>query len=355
MASKQMLCAGCPNVIKGKQYLKCSKCNKSYDLLCAGVSEKRFLSFYGAGNERNKATWICPECVNKKPKTDTTNTPVRRDQLHGGLPECEFDDSPCDNITYRSTSLRKACSDTDFADLSTMIRSEIRAAIRAEMTLINEKLHELQNSVQYISNQYDELIKTTNTIRHDFKIVQSECDELRATVSIMTDRVNTLEQHLRNSNIEIQGVPEHKNENIISIINKVAEVVSLKLDDSDILLCTRVAHKNRDNKNPRAIVVQLRSSRCRDEFYSAVTRYNKTHPNEKLGSSLLGFGGPTTPIYVSEHLSPTNKSLHAAARAKAKQLSYKFVWVRNGRIYLRKNESAPFIHVKSQRILDSLN
>ncbi|KAL4720094.1 hypothetical protein ACJJTC_000001 [Scirpophaga incertulas] len=228
MSSKQMICAGCLNTVKGRQHLKCSKCAKIYDILCAGLSEKRFNSFYGPGTER-KQNWVCPECINKKPKSDTTNTPVRA---------------------------------------------------------IPGRMKSLQNN--YLT------------------------------------------------------------------IRRIADVVSLKLQDKDILNCTRVAHKNKDSKAPRAIVVQLISTRCRDEFYSAVSRYNRSHPKCKLGSSLLNFGGPTVPIYVSEHLSPANKSLHAAARIKARELTYKFVWVRNGRIFMRKDETSPFVHVKSEKTLDSL-
>ncbi|KAL4720502.1 hypothetical protein ACJJTC_015829 [Scirpophaga incertulas] len=323
MSSKQMICAGCLNTVK-----------VSMDL------------------ELNKQNWVCPECINKKPKSDTTNTPVRAIPVEDEIsPEQLSDHSVQENVTLRNVRNRLETCDTD---LTSLIRNEIKAAIRAEMAPIREKLQELQNSVQYISGQYDDLIKSTNKIILDHKNMQVECEQLRTTVSVMTQRIDQLEQYLRNNNLEIQGVPEHKNENVVSIVSRIADVVSLKLQDKDILNCTRVAHKNKDSKAPRAIVVQLISTRCRDEFYSAVSRYNRSHPKCKLGSSLLNFGGPTVPIYVSEHLSPANKSLHAAARIKARELTYKFVWVRNGRIFMRKDETSPFVHVKSEKTLDSL-
>lgn len=170
----------------------------------------------------------------------------------------------------------------------------------------------------------------------------------------MTARLETMEQYLRESNIEVQGVPQHKNENVINIIEKIANVVSLKLSDADILKCTRVASVNKDGKKPRAIIVKLRSVRCRDEFYSAVARFNKSNPGNKLNPSMLGIGGISSSVYVAEHLSPANKALHAAARAKAKDLSYKFVWVRNGRIFMRKNETSHFIHIKNNEVLELL-
>lgn len=352
MASKHITCAGCLKTVKGKQFLKCINCDKTYDLLCAGVSEKRYKNLYCAVGGDRKSVWTCPECINKKPKGDTTNTPVRRNDSRERSSEETPEDSPPigDNVTLRSNRMVNA--DGDLTDL---IKKEIRNAIRAEMAPMNEKLFELQSSVQYISNQYDALIKTTNTIMQDYKNMESNNERLHSMISSLNLRINVLEQHLRENNLEIQGVPEQKNENIVTIVNRIADVVSHKLKDEDLLNCTRVAHKNKDNKNPRAIIVQLRSNRCRDEFYSAVARYNRSHPSGKLGSFLLDYTGPNSPIYVSEHLSPANKSLHAATRAKAKELAYKFVWVRNGRIFMRKNETSPFIHIRSEQTLNLLD
>ncbi|CAH2096312.1 unnamed protein product [Euphydryas editha] len=163
-----------------------------------------------------------------------------------------------------------------------------------------------------------------------------------------------MEQCMRESNLEIQGVPEFKSENVVSVVKQVAKVVSAKLHDEDILSCTRVAAMNKKGQRPRAIVVKLKSSRCRDEVYSAVRRFNKAHLNEKLNSSHLGIAGEKTNVYVCEHLSPANKALHAAARIKSRELGYKFIWVRNGHIFVRKDENSRFIHIKNQQTVSSL-
>lgn len=346
MSSKNFSCAGCLTVIKGKEYLKCCKCHNVYDLACANVNDKRFTSFYSsstaAGKER-RATWTCPECLCSVPKSDNSSTPLRSHNDAHSSPN-----SPTGNVTQR----RKPEIDCDIIKL---IKTEIQAAIRNELAPLKNQLNQLTDSVQYISNQYDDLIKTTNSILQDYQLMKTECTHLRSTVVTLTERLNNLEQHLRDSNIEIQGMPQHGNENVVEIVQKIADVVSLKIDDRDILSCTRVASMNKDSRRPRAIVVKLSSARRRDEFYSAVTRFNKARPSNKLSTSHLGIAGDNSLIYVSEHLSPANKSLHAATRAKAKQHSYKFVWVRNGRIFMRKDETSRFIHVKNQQVLDSLD
>lgn len=353
MSSKNVSCAGCCTVIKGKEYLKCCKCSSVYDLACANVNDKRFTSFYSsstaAGRER-RATWTCPECLCNVPKGDNLSTPLRsHNDEHGSPPLARglTPNSPTDNVTQRKKP------DVDY-DIIKLIKIEIQAAVRSELAPLKDQLNHLTDSVQYISNQYDDLIKTTNSILENYQSMKTECTHLRSTVITLTERLNNLEQHLRDSNIEIQGMPQQRNENIVEIVRKIADVVSLKIEDRDILSCTRVASMNKDSRRPRAIVVKLSSTRRRDEFYSAVSRFNKARSTNKLSTSLLGIGGDNSLIYVSEHLSPANKALHAATRAKAKHLSYKFVWVRNGRIFMRKDETSRFIHVKNQQLLDSL-
>lgn len=139
-----------------------------------------------------------------------------------------------------------------------------------------------------------------------------------------------------------------------NILTQLSKVVSYDLKDCDTMKCTRVASINNNKSRPRTVVVRLRSPRCRDEFYSAITRYNKSHKNDKLNTSLLGYGVEKEPIYVSEHLSPTYKSLHAAARLRAKEKSYKFVWVRYGKIFVAKDENSRSILIKDTQCLDKI-
>lgn len=348
--TKNVTCAGCLTIIENRKILKCVMCDGSYDLICGNVSEKRYLSFYGASSTTKKE-WTCPKCNFKRPKGDNSNTPIRMDKDTHDLAQ---EDSPTNNVTQRSKSRSgNQVNSPGYMDFAT-IRNEIRAAIRAELAPVKEQLVELRDSVQYISNQYDDLIKSTEAIMEDYKNLKSECQQLRTTVTALNDRLETMEQYLRESNIEVQGVPQHKNENVVSVVKKIADVVSFKLGDADILKCSRVASVNKNTNKPRAIIVKLKSTRCRDEFYSAVARFNKSKPDSKLDSSMLGIGGDKSFIYVSEHLSPANKALHAATRAKARELSYKFVWVRNGRIFIRKNETSGFIHVKNREVLEKM-
>lgn len=164
-----------------------------------------------------------------------------------------------------------------------------------------------------------------------------------------------LDQLMRASNIELQCVPEHRGENLTSLMKQIGRTVGCVINDNDIYYCSRTAKMNSNSSRPRSILVKLSSPQLRDSLIASVQKYNKTHPQNKLNTSDLGIAASSsTQVYVVENLSPENKSLHAAARIRARELNYKFVWVRAGRIFMRKSETTKVILVRSTDVLEKL-
>ncbi|CAB3241478.1 unnamed protein product [Arctia plantaginis] len=138
------------------------------------------------------------------------------------------------------------------------------------------------------------------------------------------------------------------------MILQMSKVVSYPVSESEIIACTRVQKKNPTSKQPKAVICKLSSKLKRDNLLGAILLYNRGNPKNKLNTKLLGYGDKESPVYVSEHLTPANKSLHAATRIAAKEKNYKFIWVRNGKIFIRKEENAPAQIVTSMDTLKGL-
>ncbi|CAB3249352.1 unnamed protein product [Arctia plantaginis] len=136
---------------------------------------------------------------------------------------------------------------------------------------------------------------------------------------------------------------------------QLSKVIESPLTCDDIQCVTRVAKLSPNNDRPRAIVAKLRTPRLRDTFLAAVSKFNKAHGDDKLSSQHLGIGGPRVPVFVAEHLTPTAKKLHAAARVKAKELNYRYVWSRYGRIYVRRNEESQALLIKTTASLNLMH
>ena len=359
-------CGGCPNLIDVKEFLRCRTCKKSYDLICANKSVQNFHKM----TKEDKKQWDCEECKSRKPKTCNQNTPVRtRDSDYPSNLATSEIGMDCTGVitrargTTRPTTPPSLCSEASNEPVSnsgvTDICNKVLEAIQRdlpamfarilnkELATLRTDLQKIQDSVQFLSDSHDDFKKSVDSLIKDNAQLKKENKELQATVNTLSERLNNVEQHLRENNLELHGVPEFKNENLLNLLQQCSKAVGYQPTDGDVIQCTRVAKLNRESKLPKTIIARFRSTKCRDEFYSAVYRYNKANPDNKLNTSMLGIAGDKKPIYISEHLSPTNKALHAAARQKAKDHGYSFVWIRNGRIYVRKEPSSTYIHIKN--------
>lgn len=374
MASKNITCAGCRSIVDSREYLKCIKCCKYYDLPCANIFDRKI---YTAMNKEQKAKWTCHECRSKQPKLGNVNTPVRNikdgevnsSNLHdddAGLTNVTFRRKQCGeeqktptcspgsaSCTFnRDDAFVSAISDKVLKAIKSELPGMISSILKTELNSIKNDLIEFRQSVDFLSTMHDEMKNMMETLVKDNAMLSKENTVLKTQLSDLSERLNNLEQHLRENNLEIQGVPEHRNEDLPNLIHQCSKVIGHNLQEGDIIKCTRVAKLNKESKYPRAIIVKFNSVRNRDNFYSAVHRYNKSNPSNKLNTALLGIAGDKMAVYVSEHLSPTNKSLHAAARKKAKEQGYKFIWIKNGRIFVRKTIDSKYILIKGSDSLD---
>lgn len=351
-------CDGCHEPVELNRFMTCFQCKAYYDLLCANIRQERF----NCMSTEEKQTWICQYCCSKAPKGDNTNTPIRQNQetaMRGGNSatidrSAGWDDRVNVTLRYKNTKNPDVARETEDMHpdmekrLRAIIRSEFQATLQItmekliakEMQPVNKMLMEFRESVDFFNNKYEELRSIVEARNASIHKLEVHTTELQSTVTDLTQRLNRAEQHLRENNVEINGVPEHKSENLVSAIMQLSSTVNAQLKDEDVLNVTRVAKLDRNSNRPRSIIAKFRSARQRDCFLTAVANYNKSHKEEKLNTRHLGIAGHRSPVFVSEHLIPSTKALHAAARVKAKEMHYKFVWVRNGRVYVRKNEES---------------
>lgn len=114
----------------------------------------------------------------------------------------------------------------------------------------------------------------------------------------LSHRINYLEQQTRSNNLELQCLPENKQENLYTVVKQLGSVVGCVLSDNDILHCTRVAKLQATNTRPRSVVVQLASPRIRDNLLASTIDYNKEKKTntEKLNSADLGIAGDKKPV-----------------------------------------------------------
>lgn len=234
-------------------------------------------------------------------------------------------------------------------DKLSTLKSVLIAAIEDPIKIITKELQELQKSYSFLSDEYEDLKRESQSQKTSMNELKNENVKLSQSLQQLSAKYNTMELAAKSCNVEFQGVPEKKEENVVNIVKKICEVTSgTQLNNDAIMSCRRVAKLNPHSTRPRNILLTLPSPRQRDQVLSNIQRYNKANSKDKLNSLNIGIPGEKSQIYAVEHLPLELKSLQAEARKIAKEKLYKFVWVRFGKIFVKKNEQSKPIFVRNK-------
>lgn len=347
-------CSECKlNILVTQRRIKCTNpdCQHNYHQDCVKYND----------TTTARSKWICPDCTIPRPKSG--NTPLsmskNKDISDASAPLLGSQEL----ILLEIRNLRQEMLDKFECQKSAFERfNAILCKVQMDMSELDSKCSGLRedlngaiNTLQFLSACHDDQQKLNEKTKSDFLEFTKCSNSLQPKLSELNHKIAYMEQFARQSNVEIQGIPERRNENLMSIVKKIGNTVSCNLQETDILEFHRVAKQNTNSNRPKNIVVKLNCPRTRDNLLASVKIFNKNkHSDNKLNTSHIELPGERRPVYVTEHLSPENKKLHAATRIAAKEKNYKFVWIRNGRIFVRKDISAGHINIKTVECLHKL-
>lgn len=360
----------CKSEKEGDNYIQCRKCMKAYHRECLSLEETA-----------TDADWLCILCIPKKGKSDSTpvrpnqNVTVRPSKRPAVNSPPEIGDvfvtkgavlnmvqdmlqgkSHADKSIVTPEKVTEIVQEVVQKELQvfvTSLTSKMSTLFSPDLKSIKEEINDVKQSMSFIDSQYEDFIKEHKAAMETMKILKEENQTMRSTISDLSSRLNQVEQQARSSNIELQCVPEKKDENLINLVSQLGETIECHVTDNDIPRCTRVAKFNNNSSRPRSIIVQFVSPKLRDSFLAASITFNKAKkdPKEKINASHLGLR-ESSPVFVVEHLSSVNKALHGATRLRAKEKGYKYVWIRSGRIFVRKSDNEPHIYIRDSSSLD---
>lgn len=306
----------------------CSVCGSKFHFGCSGVSERGF--------ERlgtNKKNWLCASCRDNA--TSITSEPAQShnmevDCVPGNSEVLQLILAKISNLEVKFSSFQSLQSDLkqvakDISDLKSSFESKMEE-ITTKVSNIEDRVSSLESTKSVISN-------------------------LKVIVNELVEKNAHNEQWVRRSNLQINGVPQKAGENLIDLLKTLAKVSGFPFDvKSDLDFVTRVAvMNNADNKKPKPIIVKMQSRYKKDDFLASIRKL------KEIKTSDLGFSGDTGRIYVNDHLSSRNKILLQKAKQRAKEKEYKYCWVRNCTIMVRRNDSSPVLHITSEDALKKIS
>ncbi|CAH2088836.1 unnamed protein product [Euphydryas editha] len=200
---------------------------------------------------------------------------------------------------------KKSCQENNIpqvqatSQISREVQEIITTTINIEFEKVREELSVLQSikeSIDHFSHLYDCVKRELEEAKEEIKNLKRDNCELRNILNSHSDVINNLEKEARASNIELHCLPEFRNENLVNTVEQISKVINVPITE-----------------------------------------------------------GEKTPVFISEHLTSASRDIHAAARLFAKEKQYRYVWSRNGNIFLRKSAASDVIFVKSKNILKNLD
>lgn len=328
-----MSCSGCLQLITEEEVICCTlqKCGKMYHIQCSNASRL-------TRDQVNK--WICPDCnVSAKKSGDNTNTPIRQNE----------------NVTFR----KKTCNSPGFIFTppgDVPVSSSMQSLI-SEIQNLRQDMSRMESN---FANRFDDL--SAKLISYDARIKVLEEKEkenaiLKTQVTQLQDQLNKQSHERLQSDLEILGVEETPNENPAHLVLTTAYKIGIELDERDLDYVSRVGPRNKMSNNekvnlPRPLVVSFTRRTKREEFLKQAKNRRSLVSKDIVGN------GSDRNVYVNERLTGETRRLFRSTRNWTKENDFRYCWVRDGVIYIRKRdgrEGSPPIRIRSSEDLQKFS
>ena len=278
----------------------------------------------------------------KRPRMEAMSSPT----------SCDLDDDLKCEIKMMLSSwkteqanLTKLVADQNI--LMTRMISDM-SELKTQYGNIEKSNKEIEKSIAFVNEQYE-------VFQNQIKILQTETQKNREYTESLERKIYDLQHKSRSSTIEIRNVPSSEKESLSdlnNILSAVGKTIKSPISPSDLRDIYRAPGKA---GTIRPIVTEFSTVQKKLNFLSSVRMFNKQQTRDsKLNTTHIGITGKQQPIYVDEHVSPSNKKLFYLSREFSKQHGYTFCWISNGNIFLKKRPGDKQILVKSESTLKEL-
>lgn len=296
------VCKKCKQYISKSVYkLMCSgKCKSYLHVECAELSEFEVRLMH-----KEKRTWFCMDCqskVNECQKIQKSKANLERPQ-----------------VSNQNSSPAKQTE----VDLGVLYE---------EVKQLREDIKTFQTSMDFINSKYEDERKKNQVFVEMLQDMKKENQMLKTELQLVKEYVNKEENVKREQNLLLVGLCNNGKESeteIKSKIMKVMRTLKSELVEEDIIELNKIHTKN--NKS-LLIKIKLNSIEKKKEILS------KRKKTGKLTTASCGIDDHETALFINEDMSTENYKLFKRALS-LKFNGYKYVWYKNGRIYVRKTDN----------------
>lgn len=219
------------------------------------------------------------------------------------------------------------------------------AAMSRQQSDTAAKVADLQTSVEFTSQRVDGIQKQVDATISRQKTDAELSTELMAVRKSLNDlqlENNKQQQRDRILNLELTGLPESSSENLMNTFQNIAKYAGVQITEQDVVHITRVQSRQPVSGRSRTVVVKLTQRIHKDNILAGIRKHRGITTND------INIPGTPKPIYVNEQLTTFNKYLLKQCKEFARQNLIQFVWVKNCKIYMRRNDKSPPFLISSE-------
>jgi len=197
-------------------------------------------------------------------------------------------------------------------------------------------------------------------LEEKFDRSQQQVSSLQESVQRVQSELLQFEIYTRKNNIEINGIPEVADENLMELIVKLAGALSVNLSVNNIDIVHRI--NSRNTSKPKPIILKLTNRWKKEELMLAANDWRKKTSSQLRvppTTTALGLNLPQSDIYINDHLSPYQRRLHTEARVLRNKLggysAGAAVWIKKGVIYIRRSKDSSAVRIQQLDQLEKLS
>ncbi|KAJ2940120.1 hypothetical protein O0L34_g13696 [Tuta absoluta] len=315
---------------------RCGLCASVFCFKCANISSEN----YDKLRAPRLATLRCAPCLAGK-SNEGRKTHDSQDQ--SAFKEAQI--PPMPNHPHQFELILKSINDK-LAVLPTLTTGVTE--LQNKFMILNESLGNLQTNVQGLASKVNDFETRIDVLEAEDRKVSCDCEfrlvNLEEKLLQLQTHANDKDQRARLNNVEIKGVPQKKDENLISFLLRLGSKLNMEITPGNINFITRIRSRTSQEKP----IIACFTNRYVKENFVAAARKLKC-----LAAVDLGFAEDQR-IYINDHLTPENKDLLNRTKKIADELNYKYVWVNRCRILVRKSDTSPIFSIQCLSDLNKL-
>ena len=253
----------------------------------------------------------------------------------------------------------KSTPTTRSAEVAAEIKSlkQVVEQLVAENKELKLKVTDSIKSTEFFSQMFDdykksndEVLKKLDEIQKQNSLLMEKNQQLEKKLNDeITERINMeerlysilnpIEMEKRSNLLELHGIEEKDGENCNAMVKEVLKKITPK--SLDVVDCFRIGYKYKRSgeKNSRPMLIKFATKE------QSLTAYASRNNLRKIEDQKL---------YLNQNLPPYLRMLRGKANSLRKEKSYKFIWIRNGIILLRKNEESNVISIQTLNDLNKI-